>query len=219
VLRRSSGSREGGFLGGSQEQVDSDGTVFRNHGVPGTLRLHHVTAVVGAAGSGKTALLETIAGMNQGTGRAIPIGEATWRQAVTFVLEGVPLLGHHSPTEAVQALLALSGSPFASRDDMRVALRLSDLPDALFGERTARLSRPHRLAVWLAFHRLRGARVLLVDAPLDGLSEGEAQEIGRQIRDVAVGGSAVVFTTRERDVAFRVGDEVIELPGAGASAG
>ena len=79
-----------------------------------------------------------------------------------FVPDRIPVRGHLSSLANVQLLLAVAGVA-ATASGIRRALRQCDLPDRNIDTPASQLDAFGRLSIWLAAHRLRRARVLLLD--------------------------------------------------------
>lgn len=148
-----------------------------------------VTALVGASGSGKTSLVELLAGLRRGEGTISIGGKVVLdtarrielppeRRAVGYVPQDVALFPHLSARDNVT---------FASRDAARFAA-LSELLELapLLDRRPAALSGGERQRVALARALMTSPRVLLLDEPLASIDQPLRTKILtylRRIRD------------------------------------
>lgn len=149
------------------------------------LRLHrHVTGIFGISGSGKTSLLETIAGLRRGVRGMLSLGDEVWQDSSrkTFVppehrkIGYVPQDGLLFPHRNVRANLVI-GQRRARRQDQDVAtlqqevIDLLELPP-LLERRVDTLSGGERQRVALGRALCSGPRLLIMDEPLAALDLG-----------------------------------------------
>jgi molybdate transport system ATP-binding protein len=149
-----------------------------------------VTAIVGASGSGKTSLLEAIAGLREGTRGRIVIDDSILldsgrgvglppdKRRVGYVPQEIALFPHLSARDNVT---------FAGRDPARVAA-LSEILELepLLDRYPSALSGGERQRVALARALMASPRLLLLDEPLAALDQPLRERILvylRRIRD------------------------------------
>jgi ABC-2 type transport system ATP-binding protein len=208
-LRRRHGGRERGGGPPGAEVVAQNLTLVGEHGPvyrevsleapPGAL-----VVVEGAAGSGRTALLLTIAGRMRRTGGTLAVGGRTEPRriqgiaALGLINEVNPLDGTLSVREHLHERLRPRGLPWRRRHrDIvhnsldRAGLDLSALPD---GERTLarRLTRDQALRLGIALALLDAPRLLVVDDVDAGVPAAERHALWNTLRDVARDGLTVI---------------------------
>lgn len=162
-----------------------------------------VFALLGRYGSGKTALLEALAGLRRPAGGTVrvrgadPYGErdavragAVWREGGLF--PGLTV------AEVVDAWRRWTLDPLTRDDALRLA-RLQDVSDVPF----ERLTPGRRRLLDLALALVGRSDVLFLDEPTAGLDDASAQEVWGVLRGVARHGVAVVVATRDPDEACR----------------
>jgi ABC-2 type transport system ATP-binding protein len=118
------------------------------------------------------------------------------RRRVCYVPPQAPTWSHLSVVEHVRFVVSIAGDAAVSARDVVKALRISELPDRLMGQRCRRLTQYERLCVWLAIHRLRGTSVLLRDDPAATLPERLGRSLSRLLREMVTEGRSVVVTAR-----------------------
>ena len=149
------------------------------------LRLRrHVTGIFGISGSGKTSLLEAVAGLRRGAQGLLRLGEQVWQDSSKGVFRPpedrnigyVPQDGLLFPHRNVRANL-LIGQRRARRQGQDIealqqeVIRLLEL-DALLERRVDTLSGGERQRVALGRALCSGPRLLLMDEPLASLDLG-----------------------------------------------
>ncbi|MEU8764819.1 ATP-binding cassette domain-containing protein [Streptomyces sp. NPDC048659] len=191
-----------------------------------------VTALMGASGSGKTTLLRALVGH-------LPLGAAVTGGTLD-VLGHVP---HELPADALRALrrgavayvgqdpgsalnprmsvrrLVAELSPRPTEDGVAALLAECRLPagGGLLDRRPGALSGGQQRRVALARALARGPEILLLDEPTAGLDATLRDEIGRLLRDLALGRDlAVVVATHDPRLAEAYADGVVRLTAPGA---
>ncbi|MGW4051488.1 ATP-binding cassette domain-containing protein [Streptomyces sp. NPDC004779] len=171
-----------------------------------------VTALVGPAGSGKTAALRLLLELDPGRGLAYFRGRALRRIAqpareVGVVLGDVP--GHPSRTVRGQLrmLAAGAGVPVGRADEVIRAVGLTGLE----GRRIGTLPRGADRRLALAAALLGAPHALLLDDPGAGLSPAERGRLHELLRAHAEAGGTVLYTTRDPKDAARHADHVVTL--------
>lgn len=172
-------------------------------------------AVLGGKGDGKGRLLLAILGLVRPTAGTVlvenlhPVVDgATLREWACYVPRLAPFLGHLTVVEQVRLLAALGGLRNVTRAQIVKDLRLSELPDRLMNERCSRLTAYQRVCVWLAVHRVRQTRLLLLDDPSSTLAAGESISVARLIREQRQAQQIVVVTTEDPTFAAGVADRL-----------
>lgn len=172
-----------------------------------TIEPGEVCTIVGPTGSGKTRLCRIACGAEPPVrgaiivdGRDLTGKPREIRHRVTAVVPEAPLWPNRSPYSNLLFALRLYGVPKPADDRAVEALRLSEVPDRLFRAPSRTLSRFHRYGVWLAIHRLRGVRVLVMDEPFLRLGGLETDNLSRLIQEVVEEGGCALLTSNSADV-------------------
>ncbi|MFE7385005.1 ATP-binding cassette domain-containing protein [Streptomyces zhihengii] len=178
-----------------------------------------VTALLGARGAGKTALVRLIAGLDAGRGvtyfRGTPLHRVSDpAREVGLVLGEVP--GHPARTAGghLRILSAAVGVPAARADDLLDTVGLGALRD----ERLGLLSRGMDRRLALAAALLGDPHTLILDEPCRDLSARDGAWLLGRIRDHATAGGTVLCATRDPKAAARFADHVITVDGGRVAA-
>jgi molybdate transport system ATP-binding protein len=145
---------------------------------------HRVTGVFGVSGSGKTALLETVAGVRRGARGVVTFGDEAWldsargvrvapeRRGIGWVPQDSLLFPHldvRGNLRAGQGRATRAGGGFDAA--FEAAVRVLELAP-LLDRSVAALSGGERQRVALARALCSGPRLLLLDEPLASLDAG-----------------------------------------------
>ncbi|WP_336320573.1 ATP-binding cassette domain-containing protein [Streptomyces lavendofoliae] len=173
-----------------------------------------VTALLGAAGSGKTTALRMMLELEPGRGVTYFRGHPLHRIAhpareVGVLLGDVP--GHPARTcrGQLRMLCAAAGVPASRADAMLDIVGLTGLRDERLG--TLSLGMERRLG--LAAALLGDPHTLLLDAPATGLSPRENSWLFGLLRAHADHGGTVLYTTDDPKEAARTADHVVTISG------
>ncbi|MGI5480213.1 ATP-binding cassette domain-containing protein [Streptomyces lavendofoliae] len=173
-----------------------------------------VTALLGAAGSGKTTALRMMLELEPGRGVTYFRGRPLHRIAhpareVGVLLGDVP--GHPARTchGQLRMLCAAAGVPASRADAMLDIVGLTGLRDERLG--TLSLGMERRLG--LAAALLGDPHTLLLDAPATGLSPRENSWLFGLLRAHADHGGTVLYTTDDPKEAARTADHVVTISG------
>ncbi|MCX4587875.1 ATP-binding cassette domain-containing protein [Streptomyces sp. NBC_01481] len=171
-----------------------------------------VTALLGAAGSGKTTALRLMLQLEAGRGVTYFRGNPLHRIAhpaseVGVLLGDVP--GHPARTARGQLrmLCAAAGVPASRADEMLEAVGLAGLG----GERLGTLSLGMDRRLGLASALLGDPQTLILDEPTKGLSPQENSWMYGLLRAHAAHGGTVLCTTSDPKEAARLADRVVTL--------
>jgi tungstate transport system ATP-binding protein len=166
-----------------------------------------ITAVIGPNGSGKTTLLKLLHGL-------IESDEGTYSPG--FQELGSALVLHHTPLikASVRSNLAIvkdapTGSKI-SESDIDTALAsvgLSHLKD----QSALKLSAGERQRLSLARARLQKPRVILLDEPTANLDPSTTEQVETIIKNLALEGCGVIFTSHHLGQVQSLSDQVIFL--------
>jgi ABC-type multidrug transport system ATPase subunit len=180
-----------------------------------------VTALIGANGAGKSTLFLTAAGLlapDAGTVhvRGHAAGTPGAQRALSLMPEQPDLYAAVSVWEHVTFIALLyrltDWQPHAKKLLARFGLsgRLDAVPSSL----SQGLKR--RLALVLAL--LRGAEVMLLDEPFNGLDPRSASELRSIVRELAAAGACILVSTHVLSDVERISDRAIVLDRGSAKA-
>jgi ABC-type branched-subunit amino acid transport system ATPase component len=149
--------------------------------------------------------------LNSGGNKSVPEWPLAARIGVCFVPSGAPLLHHRSAVGNVRRICLLCGIRDLPDSDITQALRLADMPDRRMHEKAFRLRPSDRLAVWLAIHRLRKTRVLVLADPTREMTQPVIDQTVQLLREAAETRCAVVVLTPDARFAAALTDHVTVL--------
>ncbi|MGW1209692.1 ATP-binding cassette domain-containing protein [Streptomyces sp. NPDC002499] len=175
-------------------------------------RAGHVTALLGAAGAGKTTALRLMLELQQGRGITYFRGRPLHRIAhpsreVGVLLGDVPGHPSRSVRGHLRMLCAAAGVPGRRADEVLEVVGLVSLRD----ERLGTLSRGMDRRLGLACALLSDPHTLVLDDPADGLSTREAHWLHGMLRAHTEQGGTVLLTTTDPKEAARAADRVVTL--------
>ncbi|MGA5648934.1 ATP-binding cassette domain-containing protein [Streptomyces seoulensis] len=182
-------------------------------------RSGQVTALLGAAGAGKTTVLRLMLELQRGRGiayfRGRPLHCVAHPSREVGVLLGV-VPGHPSRTvrNHLRMLCAAAGVPARRADEVLEEVGLVSLREERLG--TLSLGMDRRLG--LACALLPDPHTLVLDEPTAGLSVQEARWLHATLRAYADQGGAVLLTTADPKEAARHADHVVTLEGGRVAA-
>ncbi|MFD4727275.1 ATP-binding cassette domain-containing protein [Streptomyces seoulensis] len=182
-------------------------------------RAGQVTALLGAAGAGKTTVLRLMLELQRGRGiayfRGRPLHCVAHPSREVGVLLGV-VPGHPSRTvrNHLRMLCAAAGVPARRADEVLEEVGLVSLREERLG--TLSLGMDRRLG--LACALLPDPHTLVLDEPTAGLSVQEARWLHATLRAYADQGGAVLLTTADPKEAARHADHVVTLEGGRVAA-
>jgi putative ABC transport system ATP-binding protein len=165
-------------------------------------------AIVGPSGSGKSTLGALLAGIDKPTGGSLVIGGvrldrmrenalAKWRSRhLGIVLQDFSLLPTLTAAENVELGLKLAGFRKDRRRRARQALEQVGL-DGLARRLPVQLSGGEQQRVAIARAVARRPQILVADEPTGSLDSANGELVFRLIRDLAAGGTTVVFITHD----------------------
>ena len=163
--------------------------------------------VVGPNGAGKSTLLRLIAG-------SLPPSEG---KVVSDLPPGsIGYLGHRSltyPKLTARANLVFWQTLYGvGRDNTAVEAVLDRVGLIRFADEEAGVfSRGMIQRLSLARVLLTGPRLLLLDEPASGLDPASAEWLGRELRETAAAGAAVIWVSHHVDVDLPLADRVVSL--------
>jgi len=167
-----------------------------------------VTALVGRSGSGKTSLVESIAGLRPATGRiaidGVPMQhEPPERRGIGYVPQDAALFPHLSVRDNVR---------FGGRDEERFASLRDTLELApLLDRAPASLSGGERQRVALARALMTAPRLLLLDEPLASVDQPLRERILLFLRRVRDLGVPMIYVTHQPFEALALASECVVL--------
>ena len=166
-----------------------------------------ITAVIGPNGSGKTTLLKLLHGL-------IEADEGSYSPG--FQELGSALVLHHTPLikASVRSNLAIvKDSPTGSKisesdiDTALASVGLSHLKD----QSALKLSAGERQRLSLARARLQKPRVILLDEPTANLDPSTTEQVEAIIKNLALEGCGVIFTSHHLGQVQSLSDQVVFL--------
>ncbi|WP_405662052.1 ATP-binding cassette domain-containing protein [Streptomyces sp. RK9] len=175
-------------------------------------RTGRVTALLGAAGAGKTTVLRLMLELQQGRGVTYFRGRPLHRIAhpsreVGVLLGEVPGHPARSVRGHLRMLCAAVGVPVLRADDVLEAVGLVSLR----GQPLGTLSRGMDRRLALACALLADPHTLVLDGPADGLSAREGAWLHGFLRAHAARGGTVLYSTSDSKEAARTADRVVTL--------
>jgi branched-chain amino acid transport system ATP-binding protein len=178
-----------------------------------------VTGIIGPNGAGKTTLLNVLCGFVQPDAGRLRFGGTELSGlrphrlaslGIARTLQGLGLFPGLTVLENVMTGAGRSDrDEHALRDRALAALDRAGLPDAA-GRLPGQLSYAHRKRVALARALVAEPRLLLLDEPASGLTEGELPELGQLISQLA-DGACVVVVEHRMDLMMSVCDSIAVL--------
>jgi erythritol transport system ATP-binding protein len=195
-----------------------------------------ILGIYGLLGSGRTELLEALAGVR-------PIARGTIRVAgkqlaqgsvVKAVARGIVLLPEDRQADGLIPSMSI-------RENISLA-DFQGLTDGIFISRKKELAKVRRIAeqvrlkatnlelpvtslsggnqqkVMLARCLMRSPAILLLDEPTRGVDVGAKQEIHRILRDLKASGVSIIFTSSEIEETYSLADRILVLSGGRISA-
>jgi branched-chain amino acid transport system ATP-binding protein len=193
-----------------------------------------VVGVIGPNGAGKTTLLNVLCGFTRPNEGEVLLNGRRYHHlrpdqlaglGIARTLQGVGLFDRLSAVENVMVgancraragfLAALLGLPRSSRDERRLRQEAAAALDRVgaseaAGARPGELPYGMRKRVALARAIVAQPKLLLLDEPASGLSEGELAELGRLIRDLAAQ-TSLVIVEHHMDLMMSVCDSLVVL--------
>ncbi|MGA8029821.1 MAG: ABC transporter ATP-binding protein [Bryobacteraceae bacterium] len=177
-----------------------------------------VTGYLGPNGSGKSTTLKMIAGLIEPTdgeilfrGEPIQRDRIAHRQRLGYVPEEPQLYPHLTGAEYLEMVGQLRGLP-----DRRVSekadgfLQLLGLYEDRFVPMSS-YSKGMRQKVLLAAALLHNPEILLLDEPFSGLDVNSALMLRSLIRELALRGKVVLFSSHELEIVERVSSRIVIL--------
>jgi|ERR1051326_145922 molybdate transport system ATP-binding protein len=167
-----------------------------------------VTALVGRSGSGKTSLIESIAGLRNAKGRIAIDGveiqdEPPERRGIGYVPQDVALFPHLSVRDNVR---------FGGRDEARFAALAQTLElEPLLKRAPRSLSGGERQRVALARALMTAPRLLLLDEPLASVDQPLRERILLFLRRVRDLGVPMIYVTHQPFEALALANECLVL--------
>lgn len=160
-----------------------------------------VLGVIGPNGSGKTSLLESLAGLHDVEGEITldgrPLGEWPARErakAIGFL----PQLGASAWSIRVADVVRLGRLPWGDDDPHEIAAAMAATGVSDLSSRPIdQLSGGEQARVWLARVLAGRPRVLLADEPLASLDLRHQHDVARALRDSARAGKSVVCSLHD----------------------
>ncbi len=183
-----------------------------------------VHALVGENGAGKSTLIKLLSGLYQPNGGRILVDGAPVSIAGPRAAESLGFGFIHQELNLVPAFDTVGNAwigrrhprfgPFIDRSAMRarveaVAKRIT--PDLPVDRPAARLTPGQRQMAEIVRALMVDARLLVMDEPTSSLGEAEAERLHAVIRQLAAGGTAVLFISHRLDEVLALSDSYTVL--------
>ena len=171
-----------------------------------------ISAFLGPNGSGKTTTIRMLLGLARpSAGTGLVFGEAIAddaasvkiRQRTGYVGEDKRLYGYMTVEQAVAFVRSVY--PNWNRDRERTLLKRFDLP---LDRKCKKLSKGMRTKLALMLALCRGAELLILDEPSEGLDPGAAEQLLEAVVQAAAEGTTIFFSTHQIAEVERVADHV-----------
>jgi ABC-2 type transport system ATP-binding protein len=177
-----------------------------------------VTGYLGPNGSGKSTTLKMITGLIEMTsgrilfdGKSIHDDLIAYKRSMGYVPEEPYLYNHLSGVEYLVMISQLRDLPMRqSSERIDGLLRLLSLYD----DRHASISgysKGMRQKLLISAALLHNPDLILLDEPFSGLDVGSAMILRSLIKELAVRGKVVLFSSHELDTVERISDRVVIL--------
>ncbi len=176
-----------------------DETVVAVDGVSIVVREGEMAALVGSSGSGKTTVLNLLAGWEKPDAGTVTVPGTDWDE-LAVVPQRFGLLSELTVRENVEYPARLAGRLDAVRpwlDELMETLALAELGARFPNETSIGQQQRTALARALALH----PRVLLADEPTGHQDAASALAVARALRAAAEGGTACLVATHDRELA------------------
>jgi len=180
-------------------------------------------SLVGASGSGKTSLLNLMAGLDTPTGGSVEFDgislasmarrERARQRAkkIGMIFQSFNLISHYTALQNVETALYFDGTPRADRSRLATtALEQLGLGDRLT-HRPADLSGGEQQRVAVARAVVKKPEILFADEPTGNLDYDNSRLIMDLMREYNTGGLTVVLVTHNLDLARELSHTIVRL--------
>ena len=184
-----------------------------------------VTGIFGPSGSGKSSLLETVAGLRRGAAGTIRLGDSVWLDSasgrrlppeerdVGYVPQDIAIYPDLSARENLRFFGKLYGLPkqtLDSRiDEVLEVIGLSDRGDDRTEEYSGGMKRRLNIGIGL----LHEPTLLILDEPTVGVDPQSRNAILESVEQLGRRGTALLYTTHYMEEAERLCDRVAIIDG------
>lgn len=174
-----------------------------------------ISAFLGPNGHGKSTTIKMLLGMTRptgGTGQVLgfditdPRGSLEIRRRTAFVSEDKHLYGYMTVKQVIAFTRGLF--PHWQHDRERELLGVFDLP---LNRKVKQLSKGMRTKLALILALARGAELLILDEPSEGLDPVVAESMLQNVVRAAADGASVFFSSHQLSEAERIADHVFIL--------
>jgi putative ABC transport system ATP-binding protein len=179
--------------------------------------------LTGASGSGKSTILNLLAGLDTPTSGSIEVGGmqlggssrralAAYRaQRVGMVFQSFQLIPHYSALRNIELALLLAGTPRAERRP-RAAAMLERLGlGHRLAHRPADLSGGEQQRVAIARALVKEPEILLADEPTGNLDRDNTRQIAELLADLNRQGLTVILATHDLELARNYAQRIVRL--------
>ncbi|UCD18552.1 MAG: ABC transporter ATP-binding protein [Candidatus Zixiibacteriota bacterium] len=179
--------------------------------------------IVGASGSGKSTILNLLAGLDSPTSGSIdfegvPLGSLNRRQLAAYrahrvgmIFQSFNLLGHHTALGNVELALYFNDTPHRERTRLAAeTLKRLGLGDRL-DHRPGDLSGGEQQRVAIARALVKRPEILFADEPTGNLDHENTRQIAELLTDLNRQGLTVVMVTHDLDLARQCTQRMIRM--------
>jgi ABC-type sugar transport system ATPase subunit len=194
-------------------------------GVDFSVERGQVVALLGENGAGKSTLMKILAGVYRADageirfdGKPVAFGsiQAAQSAGVSLIFQELTNCPNLKPLDNLflGRELRRGRSPFLDRRAMRAAAlalfeRLGIEVD--LDVEMSRMSTALQQMIEIAKALLVGAKLLVMDEPTSSLTERETDRLFQVIRELAAGGTSIVFISHKLDEVFEIADRIVVL--------
>ena len=188
-----------------------------------SIRRGEFVAIVGSSGSGKSTVLNLMAGLDTPSSGRIKVDGvhldslsrrelAQYRaRRVGMVFQSFNLLGYHTALGNVRMALYFDGTPREQRDTRACAiLERVGLSDRL-EHHPADLSGGEQQRVAIARALVKQPDILFADEPTGNLDEASSRQVMQVLKDLHGQGLTVVLVTHDRELSERYAERVLRM--------
>jgi branched-chain amino acid transport system ATP-binding protein len=169
-----------------------------------------LVGLIGPNGAGKTTFIDAITGFVRCRGRVELDGRdltplpphARGRLGLARTWQSIELFDDLTVGENLTVVAATRAA-----EDTLASLGLEHLADALPSE----ISQAERKIVGLGRALVTGPRLLCLDEPAAGLDVAESEALGRRLREIVDGGTAILLVDHDMGLVLGISDHVVAL--------
>lgn len=193
------------------------------NGLSVSIRRGEFVSIVGSSGSGKSTVLNLLAGLDTPTSGRIKVDGihldslsrrelAHYRaRRVGMVFQSFNLLGYHTALNNVRLALYFDGTPREQREQRsREILDRVGLSDRL-DHHPADLSGGEQQRVAIARALVKKPDILFADEPTGNLDEANSHQVLQLLRELHAQGLTIVLVTHDRELSEKFADRILRM--------